>query len=63
MSRSAETSALEAIARIAEHNAFACAALPATEQSMCFVGKEFCEVLDIALEAIGREPKKWGVAA
>lgn len=61
MIQSAETAALEAIARISEHNAFACAALPANEESMSYIGKEFCEVLDIALEALGRQPKKWAV--
>jgi hypothetical protein len=56
---SAEASACRAIAELAEHCTFAATALPANEETVRWLAKQFAEIMDMAREGIDLPAKNW----
>lgn len=51
--------ALTAVAELAEHCAFAAAALPPTEQTIVWLGKQMIEIMETAREGAGLPLRNW----
>jgi len=56
---SAEKSALVAVAELAEHCAFAAAALAPNEATVVWLGKQFVEIMETAREGAGMPLRNW----
>jgi len=58
---SAQESALVAVAELAEHCAFAAAALEPTEDTLIWLGKQFVEIMETAREGAGLPLRNWAL--